>query len=71
MSATTASTLTKFQAHANARPAAGALMRTLRLWVARHRERQDFTLVDERDLRDLGLSRWELERELAKPFWRG
>jgi uncharacterized protein YjiS (DUF1127 family) len=43
---------------------------TLRLWSTRLRERQSFPVLDERDLRDLRLSRWDVERELAKPFWR-
>jgi uncharacterized protein YjiS (DUF1127 family) len=30
-----------------------------------------FAALDRRDLSDLSLSRWEVERELAKPFWRG
>jgi uncharacterized protein YjiS (DUF1127 family) len=48
-----------------------ALLDTLRLWRARSRERRAFSIVDERDLRDLGMSRWDLESELSKPFWRG
>jgi uncharacterized protein YjiS (DUF1127 family) len=44
---------------------------TLRLWGDRIRERRAFPLLEERDLRDLRLSRWEVDRELAKPFWRG
>lgn len=45
--------------------------RTIRLWRSRIRERRTVTSLDYRDLRDLGLSRWDVERELAKPFWRG
>jgi uncharacterized protein YjiS (DUF1127 family) len=45
--------------------------RTLSLWRDRIRERQGYATFDERDLHDLGLSRWEVEQELAKPFWRG
>jgi uncharacterized protein YjiS (DUF1127 family) len=48
-----------------------SLVRTLRLWRSRIRERQAFPVLDERALRDLRLSRWDVERELAKPFWRG
>jgi uncharacterized protein YjiS (DUF1127 family) len=51
--------------------AADRLSRTLRLWRSRIRERQAFPVIDDRDLRDLGVSRWEVDRELAKPFWRG
>jgi uncharacterized protein YjiS (DUF1127 family) len=56
---------------ARVRAVADKLSRTLRVWRSRIRERQAFPVVDDRDLRDLGLSRWEVDRELAKPFWRG
>ena len=49
---------------------AQSLVHTLQLWRSRVRERHGFTVIDERDLRDFGISRWEVERELAKPFWR-
>jgi len=45
--------------------------RTLRLWGARIKERHAFPVLDERELRDLRMSRWQVEQELAKPFWRG
>jgi len=45
--------------------------RTIALWRARIRERHAFDSIDERELRDLGLSRWDVERELSKPFWVG
>jgi uncharacterized protein YjiS (DUF1127 family) len=50
---------------------AASIGRTARLWRSRLRERRAFPLLDERDLRDLGVTRWELEQELRKPFWRG
>lgn len=61
------------------RPAAGvrlraalhSMVRTLRLWHARRSARHAFPVLTERELRDLRLSRWDVERELAKPFWRG
>jgi uncharacterized protein YjiS (DUF1127 family) len=56
---------------ARANAAGRAVLDTLRLWRARSRERRAFAIVDERDLRDLGMSRWDVERELSKPFWRG
>jgi uncharacterized protein YjiS (DUF1127 family) len=40
------------------------------MWRRRIRERQAFAHLDQRDLRDMGLSQWEVETELAKPFWR-
>jgi uncharacterized protein YjiS (DUF1127 family) len=76
MSATTHSTLTGFQAKSHSASGhrvgiggrIGALFGT---WRQRIRERDAFAHLDERDLRDLGLSKWEVETELAKPFWRG
>jgi uncharacterized protein YjiS (DUF1127 family) len=47
------------------------LARTLRLWRSRIRKRNAFPLLGERELRDLRVSRWDVEHELAKPFWRG
>lgn len=47
------------------------IKRTVRLWRSRIKERQSFDFVDDRELRELGLSRWDVEREIAKPFWRG
>ena len=44
---------------------------TLRLWRTRNKERHAFPVLDERELRDMRVSRFEVERELAKPFWRG
>jgi uncharacterized protein YjiS (DUF1127 family) len=49
---------------------AGWLGRLIGTWRARIRERQAFARLDNRDLRDLGLSRWEVESQVAKPFWR-
>ncbi len=59
------------------RPAAAAtkgvvasIARTVGIWRARIKDRQAFAAFDHRDLRDMQLSQWEVERELAKPFWR-
>jgi uncharacterized protein YjiS (DUF1127 family) len=54
------------------RPGAlASIARLIQLWRSRIRERRTFVTFDHRDLRDIGLSRWDLERELSKPFWRG
>jgi uncharacterized protein YjiS (DUF1127 family) len=47
-----------------------SIARTVGIWRARIRDRQAFATFDHRDLRDLRLSQWEVEREMAKPFWR-
>ncbi len=53
-------------------PLVDQVIRTLRLWRSRIRERHAFPDgLDERQLHDLRVSRWELDRELRKPFWQG
>lgn len=39
-------------------------------WCARSRERRTLIGLDDRMLRDLGLTRTDVYREVAKPFWR-
>ena len=46
------------------------LGRTLRQWWRRARERRQLARFDDRDLRDIGLTRADAAGELAKPFWR-
>lgn len=48
----------------------GDLRRVVRRWRSWSRERRVFASLDDRDLHDLGLSRWDVEREIARPFWR-
>jgi uncharacterized protein YjiS (DUF1127 family) len=59
--------------HRPSTPASGgiaaSIVRTVGLWRARIRDRQAFATLGHRDLRDLRLSQWEVEREMAKPFW--
>ncbi len=42
----------------------------LLLWQRRANERHALAQLDDKILRDLGLSRSEVARELRKPFWR-
>ena len=39
-------------------------------WAVRRDDRVTYARMSERDLRDSGLTRFEIERELARPFWR-
>jgi uncharacterized protein YjiS (DUF1127 family) len=39
-------------------------------WRQRLRDRRALALMDERSLRDLGLTRYEGFYEVRKPFWR-
>ena len=43
---------------------------TLRLWRQRSRSRAELAVLDERTLRDFGMSRSQATFEAAKPFWR-
>ena len=41
-----------------------------RIWRQRMRERRALAAMDERGLRDIGLSRYDAFYEADKPFWR-
>jgi uncharacterized protein YjiS (DUF1127 family) len=47
-----------------------SIAHTLDVWRTRSRDRNTLAMLDRRELRDLGVSNWEVERELTKPFWR-
>jgi len=49
---------------------AGWIGGTIRLWRSRIRERQALDYADDHELYELGLSRWDAERDIARPFWR-
>ena len=54
-------------------PPASYLRRALALldvWRKRLRSRRELVLLDERSLRDIGLTRWDALHEARKPFWR-
>lgn len=57
----------------SSRPA-GALLTDLvelvELWIERAHERRDLRTISEASLHDVALSRADVEREAAKPFWR-
>jgi len=39
-------------------------------WEQRRADAQALEWMSERDLRDAGITRWAIEREAARPFWR-
>lgn len=55
-------------------PSLGSLTEAVRegfaAWRTRAREREALAAMSERDLHDIGLSRWDADYEAAKPFWR-
>ncbi|HUA56786.1 MAG TPA: DUF1127 domain-containing protein [Candidatus Sulfotelmatobacter sp.] len=59
----------RLPAHPTVRVVGGMLAR-LRGWQVRARQRREIAALTERDLRDIGLTRAQLQSELGKPFWR-
>jgi uncharacterized protein YjiS (DUF1127 family) len=49
---------------------AAAMLRRIALWRRRAVERRQFLAMDERALKDLGISRYDAVAEAAKPWWR-
>ena len=47
-----------------------ALFDRLADWQQLARQRRELRQLSERELKDIGLSRADVEREAAKPFWR-
>ena len=50
--------------------AAGRVLATFREWRRRARDRVELSTLDERMLRDIGLTRADAEFLSNKPFWR-
>ncbi len=48
----------------------GQLSRVLHEWRRRSRDRALLATLDERTLRDIGLTRCDVAYEINKPFWR-
>ncbi|WP_269930810.1 DUF1127 domain-containing protein [Aminobacter sp. HY435] len=46
------------------------ILRFLARGYDRHLQRLDLSELDDHALNDIGLSRRDVEREIAKPFWR-
>ncbi len=46
------------------------LARTLRAWLAKARGRRELAALDDRLLRDIGVTAAEARRESVVPFWR-
>ncbi len=47
-----------------------AILETLLVWQERDRQRRHLAALDDRLLRDMGISRADALREAAIPFWR-
>ncbi|MCB1938194.1 MAG: DUF1127 domain-containing protein [Rhodocyclaceae bacterium] len=58
-------------AHRDSRPGLLAtVLRTLRLWAGRHRQRRQLAALDAHLLKDIGLTREQARAVADKPFWR-
>lgn len=40
-----------------------------RIWLRRVEDRHELSMMDDTRLRDIGLTRERVAREIAKPFW--
>ena len=45
------------------------LDRLLTAWRERRQAAATYGRMSDRDVQDTGVSRWDIERELARPFW--
>jgi uncharacterized protein YjiS (DUF1127 family) len=46
-----------------------AILEAVETWLSRRRQRLDLGQLDDRLLADIGLTRADVARETAKPFW--
>ena len=53
-----------------ARNALRGLLHTVSVWRARARQRDTLSMLDDHILRDIGLTRADVDRETMKSFWR-
>jgi len=49
---------------------AGALLKTVAVWRERARQRRVLATMDDYLLKDIGLTRVDVDHEAGKPFWR-
>jgi len=47
-----------------------SLIHTLEIWPIRRDGRQELSSLDDEQLKDVGISREDVLREVSKPFWR-
>ena len=66
-----AGALAPAQANAAPRQRFAAIRATLAMWRKRLAERALLARMDEREIRDLGISVADVVMEINKPFWRG
>jgi uncharacterized protein YjiS (DUF1127 family) len=69
MSATLCRQVTESQASKRGPGLFGKLVTRIQDWRRVWRERDALSRMDQRDLDDLRLSRWDVEREIARHLW--
>lgn len=67
--ATTCNDLT-LPAHTTGTDFLARARKLLATWRERHNSRTELALWDDRDLHDAGVTSYDLQMELRKPFWR-
>lgn len=60
----------EFRRSRTPRVASSLLQRFVRLWEQR-RERSELLSLTERELKDIGITRYDAEMEARRPFWEG
>ena len=50
---------------------AARLFALVAAWAGRNQSRRELVRLDDRELRDIGITRIDALREAEKPFWRG
>jgi len=45
-------------------------LRVFDAWIKRSHQRRELASLDDRQLKDVGITRYEASRESTKPFWR-
>jgi uncharacterized protein YjiS (DUF1127 family) len=58
------------QSHTSARRLLAELRTLIEEWGRRARGRRELAALSDRCLRDIGLTRYDANREARKPFWR-
>jgi len=51
-------------------PVGGQLLALMTVWFQRAHQRRQLAALDDRALRDIGISREQAQTEAAKPFWK-
>ena len=46
------------------------VLKVVRFWMDRSRQRKHLATLDDRLLKDIGYSRSQVQKEISKPFWK-